>query len=59
MIKGLKVIYTIWLREFITFMREKVRIIAMIGQPLLYLVVLGTGISSGMRLNGAEDIDYL
>ena len=59
MIKGLKVIYTIWLREFITFMREKVRIIAMIGQPMLYLVVLGAGISSGMRLNGAENIDYL
>jgi ABC-2 type transport system permease protein len=59
MINGLKVIYTIWLREFITFMREKVRIVAMIGQPLLYLLVLGTGISAGMTLNGAENIDYL
>lgn len=57
--RGLKVIYTIWLREFVTFMREKIRIVAMIGQPLLYLAVLGTGISSGMKLNGAAEVDYL
>jgi ABC-2 type transport system permease protein len=57
--RGLKVIYTIWLREFITFMREKFRIIAMIGQPLLYLLILGKGITAGMRLNGAPDVDYI
>ena len=57
--KGLKVIYTIWLREFITFMREKFRIVAMIGQPLLYLVVLGKGINAGMSLNGASNIEYI
>jgi ABC-2 type transport system permease protein len=57
--RGLKVIYTIWLREFITFMREKFRIIAMIGQPLLYLLVLGKGITAGMRLTGASEVDYI
>jgi len=57
--RGLKVIYTIWLREFITFMREKFRIIAMIGQPLLYLLVLGKGITAGMSLNGAANVDYI
>ena len=36
--RALKVIYTIWLREAKTFWREKARIIAMIGQPLLYLL---------------------
>src|SRR4030095_5358172 len=56
---GLKTIYTIWLREFKIFMREKFRIVAMIGQPLLYLLVLGRGISSGMRLNSTGTIDYL
>ena len=59
MMRGLKVIYTIWLREFITFMREKFRIIAMIGQPLLYLLVLGKGITAGMSLNGAANVDYI
>lgn len=57
--RGLKVMYTIWLREFITFMREKFRIIAMIGQPLLYLLVLGKGITAGMKLTGASDVDYI
>ncbi len=57
--KGLKIIYTIWLREFITFMREKFRIIAMIGQPLLYLLVLGKGINAGMTLNGAPGVGYI
>jgi ABC-2 type transport system permease protein len=56
---GLKTIYTIWLREFKIFMREKFRIVAMIGQPLLYLLILGRGISSGMRLNSTGNIDYL
>ena len=56
---GLKTIYTIWLREFKTFMREKVRIIAMIGQPLLYLLILGKGINAGLRLNTAADVGYL
>lgn len=56
----LKVIYAIWLREFKTFIREKPRIIGMIGQPLLYLLILGKGITSGMSLNGApEGIDYI
>ena len=57
--RGLKVIYTIWLRETITFLREKFRIVAMIGQPLLYLLVLGKGIASGMTLKGAPSVNYL
>lgn len=58
--QALKVIYVIWLREFKTFLREKARIVGMIGQPLLYLLIVGKGISSGMSLNGAPGgIDYL
>jgi ABC-2 type transport system permease protein len=57
--KGLKTIYIIWLREAKTFMREKMRVIAMIGQPLLYLAILGKGISSGMRLANAGNIEYI
>jgi ABC-2 type transport system permease protein len=47
------VIYTIWLREFKAFVRERSRIIAMIGQPLLYLLIVGQGIASGLSLNRA------
>lgn len=58
--KALKVIYTIWFREFITFIREKSRMVGMVGQPLLYLLIVGKGITSGMSLNGAPGgIDYL
>jgi ABC-2 type transport system permease protein len=56
---ALKTIYTIWLRETKTFAREKFRLIGMIGQPLLYLCILGQGISSGVTLNRSGGINYL
>jgi ABC-2 type transport system permease protein len=56
---ALKTIYTIWLREVKTFAREKFRVIAMIAQPLLYLLVLGNGINSGVTLNANGGINYL
>jgi len=56
---ALKVIYTIWLREFKAFMREKSRIIAMIGQPLLYLLIVGQGIASGLSLKDADRVGYV
>jgi ABC-2 type transport system permease protein len=58
--RALTVIYTIWLREVKTFVRERSRIVGMIGQPLLYLLIVGQGIASGMKLNAAPGgIDYL
>src|SRR5262245_23923196 len=57
--KSLKVVYTIWLREYKTFAREKVRVIAMVAQPLLSLAILGRGITAGMRLTGAGEVDYI
>src|SRR5947199_953402 len=56
---ALKTIYTIWLRETKTFAREKIRVVGMIGQPLLYLAVLGQGINSGVTLNANGGINYL
>src|SRR4051812_10653928 len=54
------VVYTIWLREFKAFLRERSRIVAMIGQPLLYLLIVGQGIASGLSLNGAPaNVGYL
>jgi ABC-2 type transport system permease protein len=52
-VRPLRAIYTIWLREFKAFIREKGRIIGMIGQPLLYLLIVGQGIASGLSLNRA------
>ncbi len=56
----LNVVYTIWLRDLTTFIRERSRIVGMIGQPLLYLLIVGVGISSGLSLNHAPGgINYL
>ncbi len=57
---AVRVIYTIWLREFKAFLRERGRIIAMIGQPLLYLLILGQGIASGLTFKEAPaSVGYL
>jgi ABC-2 type transport system permease protein len=56
---GLVTIYAIWLRETIAFWRERGRIVGMVGQPLLYLLILGNGITAGMRLNSASSVGYI
>jgi ABC-2 type transport system permease protein len=58
MVQDLRVIYTIWLREFKAFLRDG-RMIGMIGQPLLYLLILGQGIASGLTINRAPGVGYL
>jgi ABC-2 type transport system permease protein len=58
-VRSLKVIYTIWLRETKLAARERARIIATVAQPLIYLAILGRGITSGMRLTNAGNVDYL
>ena len=40
----MKAIYVLWLREVKKYSRSRVQIIASLGQPLLYLLVLGFGL---------------
>jgi ABC-2 type transport system permease protein len=57
---ALRVTYAIWLREVKLFIREPVRLVAMIGQPLLYLLLVGQGIASGLALKEAPSgVGYL
>jgi ABC-2 type transport system permease protein len=57
---ALRVMYTIWLREVRAFSRERSRIVGMLGQPLLYLLIVGQGIASGLTLNAApRGINYM
>jgi ABC-2 type transport system permease protein len=58
-IRTLTVIYIIWLREAKLAARERARIIATVAQPLIYLGILGRGITSGMHLTSAGNIDYI
>ncbi|HEX7940087.1 MAG TPA: hypothetical protein VF483_13955, partial [Gemmatimonadaceae bacterium] len=45
----LRGIYIIWYRDLLRFRRDRVRLLASLAQPLLYLLVFGTGLSSAMR----------
>ena len=40
----MSVIYVLWLRELRRYVRSRTQIVASLGQPLLYLVVLGFGL---------------
>ena len=50
-------IYILWLRELKRYLRSRVQIIASLGQPLLYLLVLGFGL--GPVFKRAGNGDYL
>src|SRR5262245_31129972 len=56
---GLTVIYVIWLREAKNLIRERSRLIGMIGQPLIYVLSVGPGMASGLSLNRAPGLVYL
>jgi ABC-2 type transport system permease protein len=45
-------IYVIWYRDLIRFWRDRARLVASLAQPLLYLLIFGTGLSSA--LSGAS-----
>jgi len=51
-------VYVIWLREIKKYFRERTRLLAMVGQPLLYLVIMGHGLREMFQLN-IEGFDYL
>ncbi|SRR5579885_711172 len=58
--EALRVVYAIWLREVKLFLREPTRLIGMVSQPLLYLLIVGQGIASGLTLNEAPGgVGYL
>jgi ABC-2 type transport system permease protein len=48
-----RAVYMIWRRDMIRFWRDRVRVIGALVQPLLFLVILGSGLSSALRGAGA------
>src|SRR5215472_3782019 len=48
-IATLRAIYMIWRRDVIRFWRDRTRVIGALVQPLLFLVILGTGLSAALR----------
>jgi ABC-2 type transport system permease protein len=45
----LRGIYMIWWRDLIRFWRDRVRVLSALVQPLLFLLLLGTGLASALR----------
>jgi ABC-2 type transport system permease protein len=57
-----RAVYMIWRRDLVRFWRDRVRVIGALAQPLLFLVILGTGLSSALRGAGGggfrSGLDY-
>jgi len=47
------IVYTIWLRNMKRYLRSKSRIVGSLGMPLFFLLVLGFGLNSVVRIPGA------
>ncbi len=45
----LRAIYIIWYRDVLRYWRDRLRLVSSLAQPLLFLVVFGTGLSSTLR----------
>lgn len=58
---ALNTIYTMWLREMLSFKRSKSRIIGSLATPMFFLIILGTAFNSTfqMRSGSQTDIGFL
>ncbi|MGC9444975.1 MAG: ABC transporter permease [Candidatus Methanospirareceae archaeon] len=52
------IVYTIWLRNMKRYVRSKSRIVGSLGMPLFFLLVLGYGLNSVVRIPGSAEQDY-
>ncbi|MDQ2943692.1 MAG: ABC transporter permease [Candidatus Dormibacteraeota bacterium] len=60
---SLRAIYIIWYRDILRYWRDRWRLVASLAQPLLFLIVFGSGLSSSLRGAGlfgtAGGISYI
>jgi ABC-2 type transport system permease protein len=47
-VASLRAVYIIWYRDVIRYLRDRFRLLASLAQPVLYLVIFGTGLSSSL-----------
>jgi ABC-2 type transport system permease protein len=45
---SLRAVYTIWYRDLLRYWRDRWRLVASLAQPLLFLIVFGSGLSSAL-----------
>jgi ABC-2 type transport system permease protein len=53
-----RAVFVVWKRELIRFGRSRLRIITGLAQPVIYLFVLGTGLSSIVPSSTGSDFNY-
>lgn len=59
-----RAIYVMWLRDMLRLRRDRIRIVTSLAQPVLWLLLIGSGLAPAIRLGGAQafggqDFDYL
>jgi len=47
-------LYALWYREFKVFLRERSRIVSALVQPLMWLIIFGTGLGSTIAITGVN-----
>ena len=50
---------SLWRRDMLRLKRERSRWLGVVAQPLLFWLLIGTGMAETFRLSGQEDVDYL
>jgi ABC-2 type transport system permease protein len=55
---GMRAVRVVWYRELLRFSNDRLRIVTALIQPLLFVFVLGTGLSSLTRGNGVTGVDF-
>jgi ABC-2 type transport system permease protein len=57
---NLMAVYTLWWREIVRFLRQRTRIIGALGSPVMFWLLIGSGVGRSFTVGGAaEPIDYL
>jgi ABC-2 type transport system permease protein len=52
--------YTLWWREVVRFLRQRTRIIGAFGSPIMFWLLIGSGVGHSFNVSGAaESINYL
>ena len=61
---SLRAIYIMWLRDMLRLRRDHVRVVTSLAQPVLWLLLIGSGLAPAVRLGATgplagPDVDYL